>query len=156
MRKVTLDPDGSIGDWVGVITRGPTGVIYEQQCGGILTMQRTIEGCYVPVGGVRVGSERDLKLGRFDWRDLQRFFLERVGIESPLAGPAEWRDPSALLELRRIVGTIPWWIESESPGGVHRLSFAIDATRESEIMEAWVPIRLPDEGTGVLVWPNSD
>jgi len=156
VRKLFLDSDGSIDDWLGVVVRWPSGVIYGQQCGGILTLQRTIEGYYVPVGGVRVGGERDPNIPRFDWRDLRRFFLDRIGIESALGGPAEWRDSLVLAELRTIVGTIPWWIEGESIDHTRRLSLAVDDTRESQIVEAWVPVRLHDDGTGVLVWPNSD
>lgn len=34
-RHVFLDPDGSAGDYLAVIVLHPTGVVYEQQCGGV-------------------------------------------------------------------------------------------------------------------------
>jgi hypothetical protein len=155
VRTVYLDPDGTIEDWIGVVVAERTGVIYEHQCGGTACFHRSIEGYYVPVGGLAVGGEA--QLGKAPTGpDIREFFHLRVGIESPSSGAHGWTDPSALAELYRLVRGIPWWERGGVVNETKRLPLAIDGEREGEIVEGWIPVLLGGDGVGVLVWPNSD
>lgn len=54
---VFLDPDGTWNDWLGVLVRAPTGVIYGNQCAGLLTSERLLEGFYVPIAGPKYNAD---------------------------------------------------------------------------------------------------
>lgn len=155
MRTVYLDPDGTISDWLGIVVASSTGVQYEHQCGGTACFHRSLEGYYAPVDGVAVGSKEELRKAA-GWRELREFFVNHVGIESPRQGAPAWKDPTALPELYRLVGTIPWWIHGGVATRTERIPLTVDSKREAEIVEAWIPVLLGEDGTGVLVWPNSD
>jgi hypothetical protein len=60
------------------------------------------------------------------------------------------------VDLYRLVRSIPWWERGGVLDETNRVSLTIDAAREGEIVEAWIPVLLSDEGEGVLVWGNSD
>ncbi len=155
VRTVFLDPDGTISDWLGVVVAASTGVQYEHQCGGTACFHRSLEGYYVPIGGVADASKEEWRMAA-GWRELREFFANRVGIESPRQGAAAWKDPTALADLHRLVGTIPWWVHGGAPTRTERIPLTIDSNREAEIVEGWIPVLLGEDGSGTLVWPNSD
>jgi len=48
-----------------------------------------------------------------------------------------WKDPTALPELYRLVGTIPWWVLGGVAKRTERIPLTIDTNREAEIVEGW-------------------
>ncbi len=79
MRVVFKDADGTIDRWPGVIDAAPTGVTHLQRRGAARCLQRSLDGYYVPVGGVRVGGELEfapelLPISVFIWSAVDDFF----------------------------------------------------------------------------------
>lgn len=150
-RRVFLDPSGTIPYLLGVVIAHPTGVCYEQQCAGTETNLRSIEGYFVPLGGLRFVADK----GLFDPNQLTEVFHE--GNACTWGGRAWNLPPNAselpedrLERLRSLVEAIPYWTESDQ-----RLHLRVDEERLGELVEAWVPVLTPD-GPGVLVWENCD
>lgn len=143
-RRVFLDPDGSASDYLAVIVLHPTGVVYEQQCGGVACETRSVEGYYVPLGGARFDAET----GRIDLADLTAPFhhgttcLYEAGLSAV-----------RLADLIEVVGSIPYW--SREGDDDRRTHLELDQSRLSELLEAWVPVLTPD-GPAILTWPNCD
>jgi hypothetical protein len=140
MKKVFLDPDSTIKDYLGVIIRHASGVIYSQQCGCTSTELRDVEGYYVPISGEPVRDE-----GRYSiiMNLVSVFHQNKKNMGHPIS--ADQRK-----QLKLVVESIPWWDADEN-----RAHLKLDDNRLDEVTEAWVPILTPD-GPGILTWPNCD
>ena len=140
-RLVYLDPDGSGTDqgWVFVIIAAPTGVVYQHQGGGLLCRQYQQEGYLIPFFG------RDLD------QDLKEIFIGRLrtfgsqGLDWP---------PELIERLRSAVADFAVY-GSANHDDLYPTSLVLDQARIAETDEAWVRVITPD-GSGVLVWENSD
>jgi hypothetical protein len=155
LRRVFLDPDGSIPGLFGVIIQHPTGVRFEHQCGGVETLHFGVEGYFVPLGRLCVVTDE----GVFDPRRLTAVFHHGASCvwkgDPGKLPPDTCHLPADRLEqLRSLVATIPYWVCDESDTE-HRLQLRLDDARLGELVEAWVPVVTPD-GPGVLVWENCD
>lgn len=134
-RFVSLPTDGDIpGDWLYVVVEAKTGVVYDQQCGGIGCRHGQVEGFLVPL------SEPD---GR---NALDRLFCR------PGGWTYTWSD-GEVDRLRGIVSAIHYCAYDGTAHESHPLR--LDESRIREIDEAWVPV-ITSDGPGVLVWCNSD
>lgn len=155
-RFVFIDPDGTAHDYLGVIVSHPTGIVYIQQCAGVETLMRSLEGYLVPVGGITF----DPAQGSISSQGLTVTFHENggctyggEGIGDPPRAPR--LPPDRISQLRAIVESIPYWTALESGETSRRGQLRLDETRLAEIVEAWVPVMTP-EGCGILTWPNCD
>lgn len=139
MRRVDFDPDGTDESYLGLVVQFASGVLYCQQCGGTGTEQREVEGYFVPLSGVRFGSE-----GRIGPADLTAVFHR--------GKRCLWGTPSAdqLHRLTSLVADMAYW----DVGG-NRTRLQLDQSRLEEVREAWVPVLTPD-GPAILTWPNCD
>lgn len=145
-RYVFLDPDGTQHDWICVVVRAGTGVVYQQQYGGTATHLSGVEGYLVPLTGWDPVTDRD---GLRELRDIFEGRLRGFG----LAGPP---GPELLDRLRSAVGVVHYWSSGwTSDWCPDRIPLQIDEDRLDELDEAWIPVRTPD-GPGVLLWDNSD
>lgn len=133
-RRVFLDPDGTLPDYVLLIVRAATGITYEQQCGGTATRLLEAEGFLVPVSDIALPALRALFEGTF----------HRTGTWNHRWQPAE------LARLRDAVATIPYWPDSDE-----RTFLRLDESLLADADEAWIPVLTPD-GPAILTWPNSD
>ena len=68
------------------------------------------------------------------------------------SGETRTRRPKVV--LRGAVNELPFW-HLDDDGRTHRSRLELDASRLSEAVEGWVPVKTP-LGPGVLVWPNCD
>jgi hypothetical protein len=147
-RFVYLDPDGTLPEWIGMVVRCETGVVYGSQCAGVAIEQRLIEGYFVPIGGLKYsGDDGQIKVGLF-----REIFHERDTCEWKWTGrelPAE-----RLARLKNLVSTIPYW-RPELDGVDQKFPVRLDATRVEQLAEAWLPILTPD-GPGVPLHKNCD
>ena len=141
MKNVFLDPDGTLGLNLGVlvIVEASTGIRYGTQCGGLATLERSVEGFLVPVAGPDVAKEI------YDW------FWEKFSGNCYL-GIEQWT-PTLVGELRSIVGKIPFWTETDIE--THRTFLELDEERLEECVEAWIPVKAGDSRS-VLTLANSD
>ncbi|WP_083734456.1 DUF6210 family protein [Actinomadura sp. CNU-125] len=147
-RYVFLDPDGTQGDWLYVVVRAATGVVYRQQYGGTATLLGGVEGYLVPVAARDPASGRD---GPRELRDVFERTLRGAGL-----GGSGTLAPALLDRIRSAVGALHFW--TSGPGGeaeTGRVPLRLDETRIADLDEAWIPVRTPD-GPGVLMWNNSD
>ena len=131
-----------------VVVAAPTGVVHEQQCAGVATHLRELEGYLVPVGGLKLRADA----GRIDAEEFTAVFHDRRACVWGEAGdrlPAERH-----AQLRDLVGSVPFWTYDEG-GGEVRAPLELDDSRPGELAEAWVPVLTPD-GPGVLMWNNCD
>ncbi|MET9228231.1 DUF6210 family protein [Lentzea sp. NPDC003310] len=71
MRKVFLDPDGTQQDWLYVVVRARTGVLYEQQHGGTENRLDAVEGFLVPLQSVPALAELRALFKRRRLQDLR-------------------------------------------------------------------------------------
>jgi hypothetical protein len=156
---VFLNPDGSNLSWLGVIVRAASGISYWGQFGGNYLRNRQAEGFYVPIGGASSVAHLDGSNAPAPW-ELADFFFSRVGIESPDQGPEAWA-PGVFEELEKLVSRIAWWrldqLPGQSPGGEpskSRYPLTLDRGRLSDCIEAWIPVDLRQDGTGILVFEN--
>jgi len=138
MLTVFIDPNELCESHIGVIVEYATGVLYEQQCGGTATELRSVEGYYVPVGGILEGKVLTAE-------QLQSPFHTRRGC---VWGPIQ---SDRLPELNRIVESIPY-----EASEVDRGCLRMDQTRLPEIVEAWVPVLIPNGQRAILTWQNCD
>ncbi|MER7672377.1 DUF6210 family protein [Kitasatospora sp. NPDC096128] len=139
-RYVFLDPDGSGTGrgWMFVIVAAPTGVVYQNQGGGLGCVQYEQEGYLIPILG------RDLD------DELQSIFVRTLKMQG--SRRLDW-PPELLDRLRAAVGFHLYG--STNRDEAFPAPLALDESRLSEADEAWVPVLTPD-GPGVLVWENSD
>lgn len=138
---VAIDPDGT-QDWgLFVIVDARTGTMYEVQCGGHSTVQRSTEGYLVPVGDAIAA------------RPLREFFADAFSGNPPPTGGNHW-SANQLDELAGIVARVPYWSMTED-GTYQRSLLKLDKGRMSEITEAWIPVDTLD-GAGTLIFKNSD
>ncbi|MFD9687750.1 DUF6210 family protein [Kitasatospora sp. NPDC059088] len=138
-RRVYLDPDGCGGGWMFVIVAAPTGVVYQNQCGGYACAQYEQEGYLVPL----YGADLDEHLNEIFIGELQGHGMRG----------RDW--PAEVLDrLRAAVGSLGIY-GSGRHDDLCPPSLVLDESRLSEAAEAWIPVTTPD-GPGVLVWENSD
>jgi len=149
-----IDPDGTCHDYLGLIVEHATGVIYHQQCGGLENHDRSVEGYYLPLGGVRFHSEE----GDLNWRNLAAVFHGADG--SCVYGGNSFREyqvfpADRLAILLREIEAVPFWTFTEEGEADERVSLRFDESRFAELVEAWVPVLTP-YGRAILTWPNCD
>jgi len=144
---VDLDPEGSWQDWLAVVVRSSTGVVYRNQCAGVACNHPLVEGFLVPVGlwdyenGARVKLDPFIDVFhegehcRYDWTGRSL--------------PAE-----RLQTLRSLVEKVRYW-PCEWAGDQRPYRFCLDESRIDELAEAWIPVETPD-GPGVLLYANCD
>jgi hypothetical protein len=138
-RHVHLDPDGCGGGWMFVIVAAPTGVVYQNQCGGYACAQYEQEGYLVPLYGTDLDE------------DLNEIFVGEL--KGWGTRGREW--PAGVLDrLRAAVDSLGMYGSGHHDGS-YSPSLVLDESRLSEAAEAWIPVVTPD-GPGVLVWENSD
>lgn len=146
-KHVFLDPDGTWPPgWLMLVVAGNTGVVYEQQCGGLACYVRQLEGYLVPLGGLKFDPEQ----GQLAPVDLTAVFHAKsscVGYET--------LSPDRVRQLRDCIAMIPYWTSSADGDTETRVPLALDESRVDEAVEAWVPVSTPD-GRGVLMWENCD
>lgn len=148
-RFVYLDPDGTLPDWLAVVVRQKTGVVYGTQCAGLAVEQRLVEGYLVPVGGAKF----DVDEGMIDTGPFREVFHKR--------GACQWRwtgtafPPERFKTLRKLVEAVSYWHSASTSADATKLSLRLDVVRADEIAEAWVPVETPD-GPGVLLYRNCD
>jgi hypothetical protein len=148
-RVLLIDPDGSAQNYLGVVVCHPTGIIYQQQCGGVETVMRSTEGYFVPVGGVTFDPDQGL--------------VESEALTTPfhddrrcMYGGATVRLPAdRLAVLRGLVSSIPFWTFRRDGEVEQRGHLYLDDTKLNELVEAWLPVVTP-VGVGFLTWPNCD
>lgn len=148
-RFVFIDPDGTLPDWVAVVIRHKTGVVYGTQCAGLSVEQRFVEGYLVPLGGAKF----DVDEGAIEVDPLREVFHEE--------GNCQWRwtgtalPPERFAMLCRLVEAIPYCRCGLAGSPENRTALRIDTSRTDEIAEAWLPVETPD-GAGVLLYANCD
>lgn len=148
-RLVYLDPDGTFAPWLGVVIRHPTGIVYGQQCAGVRTEQRLVEGYFIPLGGASFDFSED----PIDVSQLSAVFHDPDG--SCPAPTGDDLSPTALTRLGKAIRRIPcWWTPDLGDGDV-RASIDLDLSRTTEMAEAWIPVTTP-HGAGILLTPNCD
>ena len=143
MIQVELDPDGTQGIGLLVIVKAATGVTYRQQCAGLATESRTVEGFLIPVGGPKAAKKL------FDW--FQSTF--HGGCYSSSSRGSPWT-PETSATLAELVAEIPCW-RTDGDGRETRHFLQLDTERMDECVEAWIPVITP-YGPGVLTLDNSD
>lgn len=142
MPHVVLDPAGTQNIGLAVIVEAPTGVTYEQQCGGYATEQRTIEGFLIPVGG----ADEAKKI--YDW-----FWVTFKGHCYRSVHGSPW-SPAAIGQLQTLVSKVPCWHATPN-GECQPYYLQLDVQKMDECIEAWIPVLTP-YGRGVLTLENSD
>lgn len=145
---VYLDPDGTLPEWIAIVVRRETGVVYGTQCAGVATEHRFIEGYIVLVGG----SKYDVDEGNITLGPFVDVFHDNGACKWGWTGRAVPLERQALLS--KLVRAIPYWrIGLDSPAQKDPLR--IDATRLDQLAEGWIPVQTPD-GPGVLLYKNCD
>lgn len=148
VRFVYLDPDGTSPEWLVLVVRHETGIVYGTQCAGVATEQRFIEGYAVPIGGSKYAvDEGNIETGLF-----RNVFHEKDGCKWAWTGNALPSERFAL--LRNLVEGVPYWC-CRPDGQDRKYPLRIDATRLEQIAEAWIPVQTP-HGAGVLLYKNCD
>jgi|MDTC01.2.fsa_nt_gb hypothetical protein len=138
---VYLDPDGTEDIGLCLVVEHPTGVVYGNQCGGVATLHRSVEGYLVP-------------LGRADMEDeIYRYFMKEFG-ENCYPPHNEWTTQRTT-RLNEILTRIPCWRTTQELQGDERAFLSLDIDRIQECVEAWIPV-VCILGKGVLMLKNSD
>ena len=119
-----------------LLVERPTGIVYEQQCGGHLNEVRSAEGFLVPVGDAMTAAP------------LRAWFASKFR-GNPERERWNVEDEDQLDQLLHAVRE--WPIDRrEGPWPL-----ALDRTRLAELTEAWVPVT-SEYGPAVLLFRNSD
>jgi hypothetical protein len=166
---VDLDPVGNWGEWLAVVVRRPTGVVYRNQCGGVVCDQRLAEGFLVVIGLWQPKQVRGANVIGDAYKTHPLIWVFHEG-----EGCCGWTGyklpPQRLKWLRRLVRLVPYhgceppdsrFVVTPDPLRDPRLEasqpqeFCLDEGRIAEIAEAWIPVRTPD-GPGVLLYCNCD
>lgn len=142
MPHIFLDPAGTQNIGLIVIVEAPTGVTYEQQCGGYACEPRTLEGFLIPVGN----STESKKI--YDW-----FWATFKGHCYKTLNGTPWT-PETTVQLQALVAQIPCW-HTRKDGEDESHSLQLDTNRMDECIEAWMPVITP-YGRGILTLENSD
>ena len=137
-RFVFLDPDGTLEIGLCFIVEANTGILYGTECNGVAAEQRQVEGYLIPLG---VGEQE---------KELSAFF-ERISGRDLSQG--EWSGQQ-ITELTCIISSIECW-ECAPDGEDTPYTLALNTERMGECVEAWVPVKTPNQ-IGYLVWKNSD
>ncbi|MFC0438392.1 DUF6210 family protein [Kutzneria buriramensis] len=133
MIRVDFNPQDAMPHVLGLIVAAPTGVVYENQCGGLACLQKELEGYLVVVGPAT---------------DYLDFFAEFDGWP-----PTNWAEGGHLERLRELVEETGYFVPD---GNLDRyLRFTLDLDRLDDLTEAWIPVRAEDD-RAVLVFANSD
>jgi hypothetical protein len=151
-----IDPDGTWGDWLAVVVRRPTGVVYTHQCAGINCFHRLAEGFLQVIGPYKyepdsTGALLPVKLDLDAFINVFHRGNDCGQVQSGRELPAE-----RLEKLRRLVADVHYWrCDGYGPGELPPYRFCLDESRIDEIVEAWIPVDTVD-GPGVLLYNNCD
>lgn len=150
VRVVDCDPEGMFPeDWLAVVIRHPTGVVYVNQSAGVACQQRMEEGYLVMLGAPRLYDEHPRPLAA----ELLAVFHEDDHCMWPWIGDAVPEE--RIRQLAGLVKKISYWSDHpQEPFGIYS-QFELDLTRRDAIAEAWIPVRTAD-GPGVLLYQNCD
>jgi hypothetical protein len=143
---VYRDPVQGWGEWIMVVVKAPTGVIYGNQCMGVATHQRYVEGFLVPLGPTVLPGSFSLSSA-----PLRAVFHRGTGCLW-LTGPELSDDRRAALEA--FVAALTYWEQRGLDEEIDS-KLRLDLSRVDEIAEAWVPVVTP-HGPGVLLFDNCD
>lgn len=150
VRKVDIDPDGTFLDnWLAVVVRHPTGIVYSQQCAGVATQHRLVEGYLVILGATSV----DFDHPPLKTESLRTVFHDGDACMWPWIG--DQVPEERIAELARLVSRISFWASEPITSEGYLMPLALDLSRRDEIAEAWIPVVTPD-GPGVLLYENCD
>lgn len=92
---VYLDPDGTLPDWLAVVVRRETGIIYGTQCAGVATEERFVEGYLVLLGGWKYDGDG----GRIELPPFNEIFHEGDACKWGWRGTAVPRERLAKLVI---------------------------------------------------------
>ena len=136
-------------NFVTLAIQAPTGVIYQQQCGGSYCDHMEIEG-YLTV--VARQEPDDTKADRFGVSPAELTAIFHSEDDHCHFGQPWLITPERLERLAGLIRTLGYF---GGPDGPPVQEFELDRSRISEVFEAWVPVTTPD-GPGVLLWNNCD
>lgn len=142
---VDLDPDGTFPeDWMAVVIRHPTGVVYINQSAGVACQQRKVEGYLVPLGSTAFDVDSPHPTGD----QLIAIFHDGDKCMWPWTGADVPED--RIERLAGLVAHLAFWSHERGLGPLE-----LDLSRRDEIAEAWIPVLTPD-GPAVLIYQNCD
>jgi Family of unknown function (DUF6210) len=127
---------------LGMIVSAPTGVVYANQCGGLHTLWKEMEGYLVVLGGARAAEP------------FISFFDKRFDGNPPVDadGWTAW-DLESIDEL--ILANVRYFATTAGGESDEEIPVVLDRELVDELTEAWIPVRVGD-GMGALVFANSD
>jgi hypothetical protein len=140
MPHVFLDPDGTSPRGLLLLVEAPTGVIYEQQCGGHANELMSLEGFLIPLGA-QAGADT-----MYEW--FQKTFRGQCH-----KGGNHW-NAEHTQQLQALIGRIPCWYHNKQRKD-ERHFLQLDMARLGDCLEAWIPVISP-YGHGILTLKNSD
>lgn len=142
LSKLRVEVHPGHSQWLVVVVRRPTGIIYCHQCAGTACRQNEVEGYLVLLGDRRFSNGEKLSYDEFK-------SIFHAG-DSCLSTIEFTPTPHMSLEkLRALVAEVGFAGDNRYDG------LKIDESRLTEIAEAWVPVVTPS-GPGVLIWENCD
>lgn len=146
-RRISLPAEEP--QFVVLAIQAPTGVIYEQQCGGFYCDQLEVEGYLTVVVRQEPDDARPDRFG-VSPADLTAIFHSE---DDACHFPQPWLlTPERIDRLDALIRTLGYF---GGPDGPPVQEFELDRSRLDEVFEAWVPVITPD-GPGVLLWNNCD
>jgi hypothetical protein len=151
-----MNASGDWPEWLAVIVRRPTGVVYLHQVGGLACHPYLVEGVMVMVGLYKYepDSTGALLPAKLDLDAFTEVFHE--GKHCVYGGPGFNLPAERLEKLRRLVADVPYWrIDQHVQGELAPYRFCLDESRIDEIVEAWIPVDTVN-GPGVLLYENCD
>ncbi|CAM3592195.1 DUF6210 domain-containing protein [Kibdelosporangium persicum] len=134
--RVDFNPHDAVPEVLCLIVPAPTGVVYENQCGGHACLRKSLEGFLVVVGRATPFTEF---FARFDGRP-------------PVSWTVEDLDRLQRLVREKVAYFVP---DGDSGDSDVRVLLSLDFDRLDDLTEAWLPVRAGDEAA-VLVFANSD
>lgn len=144
MKRVTilLDPDGTRSFGTVLLVEAQTGATYEHEAAGHWCEHRRVEGICIPLGPDQLAA-----------RLVEFFRTEFRGWPPVAGGSASWSDAQWAACAERVREITVW--DETPPSEGQWTPLELDAERQSEATEAWLPVRTPF-GDGVLAFVNSD
>nr|AGS49334.1 hypothetical protein [uncultured bacterium esnapd2] len=131
--RVDFNPHDAVPEVLCLIVPAPTGIVYENQCGGLACVQKSLEGYLVVVGRATPFTD---------------FFARFAGYP-----PVTWAVED-LDQLQRLVReTVAYFVPDGDSDA--RVMLSLDFDRLDDLTEAWIPVRAGDQAA-VLVFANSD